>query len=87
MLVAKPVIVGLTMQTTIHELEAQVMSLSAGDRAHLLERLIESFEVDTAIQDAWVTEALRREQEVKEGKVSLVPGAEAVARIERMRYL
>ena len=87
MLTVEQVKLGLIMQTTIHELEAQVMSLNAGDRAHLLERLIESFEADTAIQDAWVTEALRREQEVKEGKVSLVPGAEAVARIERMRYL
>ena len=85
MLTVEQVKLGLIMQTTIHELEAQVMSLNAGDRAHLLERLIESFEADTAIQDAWVTEALRREQEVKEGKVSLVPGAEAVARIRKSR--
>ena len=83
MLTVEQVKLGLIMQTTIHELEAQVMSLNAGDRAHLLERLIESFEADTAIQDAWVTEALRREQEVKEGKASLVPGAEAVARIRK----
>ena len=83
MLAAEQVKLGLIMQTTIHELEAQVMSLNAGDRAHLLERLIESFEADTAIQDAWVTEALRREREVTEGKVTLVPGADALTGIRQ----
>ena len=72
------------MQTSVQELEAQVMSLGAKDRAHLLERRIDSFEADTAIQNAWVTETLRREREVNEGKVALVPGAEAISRIRQM---
>jgi hypothetical protein len=49
------------MSTPIHELEAQILRLDAVDRAHLLERLIRSFEPDSALQDAWVAEALRRE--------------------------
>ena len=72
------------MQTSVQEFEAQVMSLGAKDRAHLLERRIDSFEADTAIQNAWVTETLRREREVNEGKVALVPGAEAISRIRQM---
>ena len=71
------------MQPSLQELEAQVMSLNAGDRAHLLERLIDSFEVDQAIQEEWITEALRREREVADGKVQLVPANEAIARIRK----
>lgn len=69
------------MPTPIHELEAEVLSLSPAHRARLLERLIDSFEPDSKIQDAWVAEALRREGEVASGEVVLVPGGEAVARI------
>ena len=71
------------MPTPIHELEAEVLSLSPDDRARLLERLIESFEPDSKVQDAWVAEALRREAEVVAGKVGLVPGHEAIARVRR----
>ena len=69
------------MPAHIHDLEAEVLNLGPNERAHLLERLIESFEPASKIQDAWVSEAQRREAEVQAGKVSLVPGREAVARI------
>ncbi|HEY2926859.1 addiction module protein [Piscinibacter sp.] len=69
------------MPTPIHELEAELLSLGSADRARILERLIESFEPDSKVQDAWVAEALRREAEVVAGKVALVPGHEAVARV------
>lgn len=69
------------MATSIHELEAEVLNLSATDRARLLERLIESFEPESMVQDAWVAEAIRREAEVLSGKVALVPGGEAIARV------
>jgi putative addiction module component (TIGR02574 family) len=69
------------MPTPVHELEAQVLSLAAPDRARILERLIESFDSDTKINEAWVDEALRREEEVVSGKVAMVSGREAVARI------
>ena len=44
-------------------------------------RLIESFDRDTKVGEAWLDEALRREEEVLSGKVAMVPGREAVARI------
>lgn len=69
------------MPTHISDLEAEVLNLGAAERARLLERLIESFEPSSKIQDAWVSEALRREAEVQAGEVSLVPGQEAVARV------
>ena len=69
------------MSIPVHELEAEVLSLSATDRARLLERLIESFDRDSKVEEAWLDEALRREQEVLAGRVAMVPGREAVARI------
>lgn len=69
------------MSTPLHELEAEVLNLAAHDRARLLERLIESFEPDTAAERAWVTEALRREAEVKAGRSKMVPGDEALERV------
>lgn len=69
------------MSAHAYDLEAEVLNLGPAERAHLLERLIESFEPSSKIQEAWVSEALRREAEVQAGKVSLVPGQEAVARV------
>jgi hypothetical protein len=42
------------MAAPLHELEAQVLSLGAADRARLLERLIDSFEPDWQVEEAWV---------------------------------
>jgi len=69
------------MSTPLHELEAEVLALAAEDRAHLLERLIESFEPDTNVERAWIAEALRREADVKAGTSRMVPGAEALERV------
>jgi hypothetical protein len=69
------------MTTPVNELEAEVLSLAASDRARILERLIESFDRDATVGDAWLNEALRREEEVISGKVAMVPGPGAVARI------
>jgi putative addiction module component (TIGR02574 family) len=68
------------MPIPLHDLEAEVLALAAEDRAHLLDRLIESFEPDSNVERAWVAEALRREADVKAGRSCLVPGAEALAR-------
>jgi putative addiction module component (TIGR02574 family) len=68
------------MPIPLHDLEAEVLALAAEDRAHLLDRLIESFEPDSNVERAWVAEALRREADVKAGRSRLVPGTEALAR-------
>ena len=69
------------MSANLLELEAQVLGLGAVERARLLERLIESFEPESRLHEAWIAEARRRHQEVQAGKVAMVPGKEAVARI------
>ncbi len=70
------------MPTPIETLEAEVLHLGAADRARLLERLIASFDVDPEIEEAWLDEALRREAAAAAGEVVLVPGHEALARVQ-----
>ena len=69
------------MSASLAELESQVLNLGPTERAHLLDRLIDSFEQESRIRDAWMAEARRRHEEIKSGKVALVPGPDAVARI------
>ena len=69
------------MSIPVHDLEAEVLELPPEDRARLLERLIASFEPKSNAQKAWMDLALRRREDVRAGKVSLVPGDEALARV------
>ncbi len=69
------------MSTSVPDLEAEVMSLPPEERARLLERLIASFEPQSASQRAWLQLAQRRRTEVASGKVAMVPGDEALARV------
>jgi hypothetical protein len=43
--------------------------------------LIASFEPESIAQKAWMELALRRREEVRSGKVAMVPGDEALARV------
>jgi putative addiction module component (TIGR02574 family) len=69
------------MSMPVHDLEAQALELPPEDRARLLERLIASFEPKSTAQKAWLELALRRREEVLAGKVAMVPGDEALARV------
>ncbi len=69
------------MATPVHDLEAEVLGLPPEDRARLLERLIASFEPKSRAQKAWMDLALRRQEDVRSGKVAMAPGDEALARV------
>ena len=69
------------MPTPAHDLEAEVLSLPPEDRARLLERLIASFEPASTAQRGWLELARKRQANAKAGKVSMVPGDEALARV------
>ncbi|MSQ72310.1 MAG: hypothetical protein EXR27_13595 [Betaproteobacteria bacterium] len=57
------------------------MQLSATERGHLIERLIESLDVDPEGENAWAAEVERRNAEIESGTVSLVPGPETLAKL------
>ena len=69
------------MQSPVEDLEAQALGLPPEDRARLLERLIASFEPKSPAQAAWMQLAQRRREDVKSGRVSMVPGQEALDRV------
>ena len=69
------------MSTPAHDLAAEVLDLPAEERARILELLIASFEPKSTAQKAWMNLALRRREEVRSGKVAMVPGQEALARV------
>lgn len=69
------------MSVETHDLESKVLQLPDEDRARLLERLIESFRAPSNAGPAWMELAARRRDEVRAGKVAMVPGEEAIARV------
>lgn len=69
------------MTSLAHDLAAEVLDLPAEERARILELLIASFEPKSNAQKAWMSLALHRRAEVRSGKVAMVPGEEALARV------
>lgn len=69
------------MSATVEELEAEALSLSTAQRARLVERLITSLDSEPDIENAWAEEVERRHAEIESGTVSLLPGAEILARL------
>lgn len=72
------------MASSIEIIETEALQLSATERARLIERLIASLDVDPEVEEAWAAEVERRNSEVESGKVSLVSGPEAIAKLKAM---
>ncbi|MCM8613514.1 addiction module protein [Accumulibacter sp.] len=69
------------MSATVEELEAEVLRLPAVLRARLVEKLIASLDVEPDVENAWAEEVEKREGEIENGTVTLLPGAEALSRL------
>ncbi|AFZ51460.1 addiction module protein [Dactylococcopsis salina] len=71
---------------SIEQLTEEILSLPSESRALLADKLVESLEFDTdsVIQAVWVTEAKRRQDEVRDGSVQPIPGEDALAQVRRL---
>jgi Putative addiction module component len=71
---------------SIEQLTEELLSLPSGSRALLADKLVESLEFDTdsVIEAAWVTEAKRRRDEVRNGSVQTISGEEALAQVRQL---
>jgi putative addiction module component len=71
------------MDTRVEQLANQPMALPGESRARLAELLVESLEADDLgpVERAWITEAKRRRDDVRSGKVALVSGEEALQKV------
>jgi Putative addiction module component len=66
----------------VEDLEAEVLQLPTEIRARLIERLIASLDVDPEIEEAWATEVERRNLEIEKNTISLLSGAETLAKLK-----
>ena len=64
---------GDAMLTTIEAIEAEVLSLPPTDRSRLLDKLIASLDSDREIEEAWMREAKRRDDEIESGAIETIP--------------
>lgn len=71
---------------SIEQLMEEILSLPSASRALLVDKLVESleFNTDSVIQMAWVTEAKRRRDEIRDGFVQAVSGEEALAQVRQL---
>ena len=70
------------MNATLELLEAEALKLSAADRSHLLERLMESLDEDGETEAAWDAVADIREDQVGSNSPDAVPMEQVFALLE-----
>ena len=75
------------MPMTIDQIVKEALALPSEARALLADRLVESLDAaeDNRIDRLWATEAKRRRDEVRQGRVQTISGDEALARVRRRR--
>jgi hypothetical protein len=71
---------------SIEQLTEELMALPSLSRALLAEKLVESLEFDTdpIVQAAWIDEAKKRRDQIRNGSVQPIPGEEALAQVRRL---
>jgi len=71
------------MVTTVEQLVEQAMDLPTESRARLADLLVESLDAVELgpIDRLWITEAKRRRDEVRSGRVETIPGDEALKKV------
>ena len=67
---------------TTETLQAAALQLTPTDRARLVDRLIATLDADPEVEEAWATEVERRQSELENGTVSLLPGPETLAKLK-----
>jgi putative addiction module component (TIGR02574 family) len=73
------------MSTNAKYLEAELLKLSAAERAELADKLWISLESKGDLDVAWATEIENRIREINEGIVNAIPHEDVVAEL-RARY-
>ena len=70
---------------TAEQIAEEALSLPTEARALLADRLVESLDPaeDGYIRKLWAAEAVRRRDEIRDGRVQAIPGEEALARVRQ----
>ena len=67
---------------TVETLEATALQLTPADRATLVDRLNASLNADLKVEEAWAAEVERRQTEIENGTISLLPGPETLTKMK-----
>mgnify|MGYP001420384788 CR=1 FL=1 len=73
------------MDMTLDTLQAELLKLSAADKARLLDVLLDSIDEDEEVEREWQRVADEREAELESGAVVAVDGPTVLARL-RAKY-
>ncbi|MBC8245683.1 MAG: addiction module protein [Verrucomicrobia bacterium] len=73
------------MSSTVEKLTEEVMALPFEAKRILADRLAENLsnDADAAFHKNWAAEAIRRRDDVRDGRVKTVPGDEALAQVRQ----
>ena len=69
---------------SIEQLTQEALSLPKDLRLQLVEKLLDSLEVDESIQSEWLAEAEKRLNEIRNGLVQPIPGEEALSQVRQI---
>lgn len=73
------------MRLNVDQLAAEAMLLPVGDRAILVDKLVESLDITepSDLQRLWAAEAARRRDEIRSGRVQPVDGQDVMGEARR----
>ena len=71
------------MAISVDDLTIKAMTLSGEARALLAERLVESLDQES-VREIWLTEAKKRRDEVRSGRVRAMPGVEVMESVRKL---
>jgi putative addiction module component (TIGR02574 family) len=74
------------MAVPVEKLTEEILALPADERALLADRLVESLDplTDDAVRGSWASEAARRRDEVRSGKVTAISGEAAAEQVRAL---
>lgn len=74
------------MATALAEIEEKVRALNQSDKAALIRVLIGELDgpAESGVENAWIAEAMRRHQELLDGRVKGVPGDQVFAKVRAL---
>ena len=67
---------------TVETLEAAALHLTPAGRERFVDRLITTLDPDPEVEEAWAAEIDRRQSEIENGIISLLPGPETLVKLK-----
>jgi Putative addiction module component len=71
---------------SIEQITQDIMALPSDSRALLADKIVESleFDVDPGIQQAWLSVAKNRRNEIRNGEITPINGDDALAQVRKL---